>query len=232
MVQNAIYIYINMSILLRKKPQKKKTGRLTKDQLKLDITHTVKATNQKVVEAASGKAIPLCLPDDCELDKRTNRCRKKEGVSRKNLVTNQEAIAILEDITDPVCVIAIVGPCRTGKSYILSQLIDSDRDSQPCFKLGHLQDPETMGIWMWDTPLQYRLKDGRNISIILLDTEGIDAYNSLERGDTQMFTLSVLLSSLLIYNSSGVPRREDLNKMTYPQMKYKYNKFYFIIIII
>ena len=166
------------------------------------------------------------------MDKRTNHCRKKEGVSRKNLVTNQEAIAILEDITDPVCVIAIVGPCRTGKSYILSQLIDSDRDSQPCFKLGHLQDPETMGIWMWDTPLQYRLKDGRNISIILLDTEGIDAYNSLERGDTQMFTLSVLLSSLLIYNSSGVPRREDLNKMTYPQMKYKYNKFYFVSVYI
>ena len=152
------------------------------------------------------------------MDKQKNHCRKKEGVSRKNLITNKKAIAILEDITDPVCVIAIVGPCRTGKSYILSQLIDSDRDSQPCFKLGHLQDPETMGIWMWDTPLQYQLKDGRNISIILLDTEGIDAYNSLERGDTQVFTLSVLLSSLLIYNSSGVPRREDLNKMTYPQM--------------
>ena len=101
---------------------------------------------------------------------------------------------------------------------MLNQLVSSDQDSQPYFKLGHLQDPETMGIWMWDTPIQYQLKDGRNISIILLDTEGIDAHNSLERGDTQMFTLSVL-SSLLIYNSQGVPKREDLNKMMYPSHK-------------
>ena len=222
-----IYICRNANLvkrylfLFRKPSSKRKIGKPTEDQLELDITHTVKATNQKVVEAASGKAISLCLPNDCDLDKRTNYCKKIKGVSRNNLVINKEAIAILEGITDPVCVIAIVGPCRTGKSYILSQLIDSNRDSQPCFKLGHLQDSETMGIWMWDTPIKYRLKDGRNISIILLDTEGIDAYNSQDRGDTQVFTLSVLLSSLLIYNSPGVPRREDLNKMTYPQMKYK-----------
>ena len=151
------------------------------------------------------------------MDKRTKNYERKKDVS---LVINEEAIAVLQSITNPVCVIAIVGPCRTGKSYILSQLISSDRDSKTCFKLGHLQDPETMGIWMWDTPIQYQLKDGRKISIILLDTEGIDAYNSQERGDTQVFTLSVLLSSLLIYNSRGVPKRHDLHKMTYPNVHY------------
>ena len=192
-------------------------GRLTNDRLQLNITN---ATNQKVTKAVGGRAIPLCLPNDCELDKQTNHFKKKD-VTRNSLVINEDAIAVLQSITDPVCVIAIVGPCRTGKSYILSRLISSDRDTPPCFKLGHKIDPETMGIWMWDTPIQYQLKDGRNISIILLDTEGIDAYNSLERGDTQVFTLSVLLSSLLIYNSQGVPRREDLNKMMYPHMKCK-----------
>ena len=171
----------------------------------------------KEMATSCGRAIPLCYPDDCEFDKQANYCKKKKDVTRDNLVINEEAIAVLQSITDPVCVVAIVGPCRTGKSYILSQLISSDQDSQQCFKLGHLQDPETMGIWMWDTPIRYQLKDGRNISIILLDTEGIDAYNSQERGDTQVFTLSVLLSSLLIYNSPGVPKREDLNKMTYPK---------------
>ena len=206
----------NVSFRKPPKQQSQLVSRLSEDQLKLDITHTVKATNQKFVEAASGKAIPLCLPDDCEWDKRTNHCKKKKDVTRNNLVINEEAIAVLQNITNPVCVVAIVGPCRTGKSYILSQMISSHRDSPPCFKLGHLQDPETMGIWMWDTPLQYQLKDGRDVSIILLDTEGIDAYNSQERGDTQVFTLSVLLSSLLIYNSTAVPKRDDLNKMTYP----------------
>ena len=81
-------------------------------------------------------------------------------------------------------------------------------------------DPETMGIWMWDTPIQFRLKNGEEVTIILLDTEGIDAYNADKRGDTQIFTLSVLLSSLLIYNSTQVPRREDLNQMTYPKSLY------------
>ena len=81
-------------------------------------------------------------------------------------------------------------------------------------------DSETMGIWMWDTPIQFRLKNGEEVTIILLDTEGIDAYNADKRGDNQIFTLSVLLSSLLIYNSTQVPRREDLNQMTYPKSLY------------
>ena len=44
--------------------------------------------------------------------------------------------------------------------------------------LGHLMDSETMGIWMWDTPIQFRLKNDEEVTIILLDTEGIDAYNA------------------------------------------------------
>ena len=68
---------------------------------------------------------------------------------------------------------------------------------------------------MWDTPFQY--KSGE--TIILLDTEGVDAVKAGNRGDTQIFTLSVLLSSLLVYNSLQAPRRDDLNKMTYVTIK-------------
>ena len=76
-------------------------------------------------------------------------------------------------------------------------------------------DPETMGIWMWDTPFQQTLETGEEVTVITLDTEGVDAVKAGSRGDTQIFTLSVLLSSFLIYNSAQVPRRDDLNKMTY-----------------
>ncbi len=72
-----------------------------------------------------------------------------------------------------------------------------------------------MGIWMWDQPFKFKLKNGE-VTMVLLDTEGIDAANATEQGDSQIFTLSVLLSSLLIYNSMSVPRREDLNQMQYP----------------
>ena len=139
-------------------------------------------------------------------------------MTRNSLIVREEAVKILQNISGPVCVIAVVGPCRTGKSYILTRLITSGANEQytTCFKLGHKMDPETMGIWMWDSPFVYKLKDGKEVTIVLLDTEGIDAFCATDRGDNQIFTLSVLLSSLLIYNSFSVPKRDDLENMQYP----------------
>ena len=172
------------------------------------------AANKMDFNASGGRAIPLCLPNDCEWNKRDNFCKKKKSIVREFLIINPEAVKILEAITDPISVVSIVGPCRTGKSYILSRLISSQQYGENRFKLGHRMDPETMGIWMWDTPLQYQQESGEPVTVILLDTEGIDAYNADKHGDTQIFTLSVLLSSLLIYNSTQVPRRDDLDQMT------------------
>ena len=87
-------------------------------------------------------------------------------------------------------------------------------------------------MWVWSVTLTLdmkwilrqwafgcKLKDyGEEVTLILLDTEGIDAANASDQGDSQIFTLSVLLSSLLIYNSMTVPRREDLNQMQYPYL--------------
>lgn len=180
----------------------------------LDITSTVQQGYEVSFEM-TGAAIPLCLPNDCEWNEQDRVCKKKKGVVRNALILQKQALKILESITGPVCVISIVGPCRTGKSYILSRLIGGERERSH-FNLGHKMDPETMGIWIWDTPFQHQLADGTKVTMILMDTEGIDAANSTDRGDNQIFTLSVLLSSLLIYNSMGRPQREDLQKMKYP----------------
>ena len=51
---------------------------------------------------------------------------------------------------------------------------------------------------------------------MLLDSEGIDAASGVGRDDNQIFTLIVLLASVLIYNSSGVPTRRDLEGLEYP----------------
>ena len=51
---------------------------------------------------------------------------------------------------------------------------------------------------------------------MLLDSEGIDPVRGEGLDDNQVFTLSVLLSSVLIYNSVGVPVREDLAGLKYP----------------
>ena len=52
--------------------------------------------------------------------------------------------------------------------------------------------------------------------MVLLDSEGVDAAFSEGRDDNQIFTLTVLLASVLIYNSSGVPTRRDLDSLQYP----------------
>ena len=51
---------------------------------------------------------------------------------------------------------------------------------------------------------------------MLLDSESVDAAFGEGREDNQIFTLTVLLASVLIYNSSGVPTRHDLESLQYP----------------
>ena len=51
---------------------------------------------------------------------------------------------------------------------------------------------------------------------MLLDSEGIDAVSGEGLDDNQIFTLTVLLASVLIYNSSGVSTRHDLEGLEYP----------------
>ena len=52
--------------------------------------------------------------------------------------------------------------------------------------------------------------------MVLLDSEGIDAASSVGDDDSQIFTLTVLLASVLIYNSQGVPTSRDLEGLEYP----------------
>ena len=57
---------------------------------------------------------------------------------------------------------------------------------------------------------------GREFTVVLLDSEGMDAVTGESVHDNQIFTLTVLLASVLIYNSQGVPTRRDLEGMEYP----------------
>ncbi len=94
-----------------------------------------------------GYTIPLCLPNDMEWNRQTRKCSRVEGAKRTLLVLNQQAVDILRSISGPVCVVAIVGPCRSGKSYILSRLIT--REGGKChFDLdhGHLDVGPTLQV--------------------------------------------------------------------------------------
>ncbi|XP_020609282.1 guanylate-binding protein 1-like [Orbicella faveolata] len=151
-------------------------------------------------------AIPLCIPDNCDWNETSGNFQRDQSQPRTGLQLVNAALRKLKAIQGPVCVVSIAGPCRRGKSYILSRAFDQG----DVFPLGHSFDPETMGIWMWVVPEKYVDERGREFTVVLLDSEGTDAVGAEGRNDDTIFTLSVLLSSVLIYNSVGVPTRTDL----------------------
>ena len=116
------------------------------------------------------------------------------------------ALDLLKTIKKPIAVLAIAGPCRTGKSFILSHILGIPE----AFQLGHSVNSQTMGIWMATSVL-----DCGDYCILLLDTEGIDSVAAEDTSDTKILVATLLLSSYFVYNSMGVPRNNDLEKMRY-----------------
>ncbi|XP_015762113.1 PREDICTED: guanylate-binding protein 4-like [Acropora digitifera] len=150
-------------------------------------------------------ATPLCLPNNCQWNERTGEY-SLNNEKRKSLYPVDKALDQLRKIKGPVCVVSIAGPCRKGKSYILSKAFDQDE----VFPLGTSMDPETMGIWMWVVPNKIKDTDGQELTVVLLDSEGTEAVTSEGSDDHCIFTLTILLASVLIYNSVGVPSRNDV----------------------
>lgn len=85
--------------------------------------------------------------------------------SNEQLSVNQEALQILDQISQPVVVVAIVGLYRTGKSYLMNRLVGQNHG----FPLGSTVQSETKGIWMWCVPHPSKT----DCTLVLLDTEGL-----------------------------------------------------------
>ncbi|XP_077116101.1 guanylate-binding protein 7-like isoform X2 [Ranitomeya variabilis] len=131
-----------------------------------------------------------------------------ENVDGNTLVLNKEAEKILLEISQPVVVIAIVGKYRTGKSYLMNKLAGS----RTGFPLGSTIQSKTKGIWMWCVP--HPQKSGQ--TLVLLDTEGL---GDVEKGDCKndawIFSLAVMLSSSLVFNSLGTIDQQSIEQLHY-----------------
>ncbi|XP_062402983.1 guanylate-binding protein 1-like [Sardina pilchardus] len=124
------------------------------------------------------------------------------------LRVEQEALAILQQIKQPVVVVSIVGLYRTGKSYLMNRLAGK----QSGFALGSTVESKTKGIWMWCVP--HPSKQGH--TLVLLDTEGLGDVNKGDpKHDTKIFALAILLSSTLVYNSRGTIDNRTVEELQY-----------------
>ncbi|XP_062046087.1 guanylate-binding protein 4-like [Lepus europaeus] len=135
---------------------------------------------------------PICLVENWE----------------EQLKLNPTALEILNQISQPVVVVAIVGLCRTGKSYLMNRLARQNHG----FPLGSTVESETKGIWMWCVPHPSK----PNHTLVLLDTEGLgDVEKQDPKNDSWIFALAVLLSSTLVYNSLGTINHQALEQLHY-----------------
>ena len=109
---------------------------------------------------------------------------------------------MLETLGDaPVAVLTITGLGSTGKSFLLNQLLgrDNARESDG-FIMADRRGTGTQGVWACVVPPErWQYDEAPSTRLLLLDTEGLGQ----DGWDAKCFSLSVLLSSLLVYNSLG-----------------------------
>jgi hypothetical protein len=122
------------------------------------------------------------------------------------------AAAALQAVRGPIAVVAAAGPQRTGKSFLLSQLVDSyGGEPSGSFEVGSTVQACTHGIWC---------HIGREPApglphVLWVDSEGLGGIRSSQQHDLRLFSLTVLLSSTLIFNSQGAIDEAALRKLAF-----------------
>ncbi|XP_071197648.1 guanylate-binding protein 1-like [Salvelinus alpinus] len=124
------------------------------------------------------------------------------------LCVEPEAIDYLMGLKQKVVVVAVVGLYRTGKSYLMNKLAQK----RSGFALGATIQSKTKGIWMWCVPHPEKTDH----TLVLLDTEGLgDVEKGDSKNDAWIFSLAILLSSTLVYNSRGTIDNDAVEKLQY-----------------
>ncbi|WJX78938.1 hypothetical protein P8452_62112 [Trifolium repens] len=125
---------------------------------------------------------------------------------------SEEGLKAIERITNPIASVAVIGPYRSGKSFLLNQLL-----SLSCYEgfgVGHMRDTKTKGIWIWGTPIDLEI-DGVKTSVFYIDTEGFESIGKSNVYDDRIFALATVISSVLIYNLPETIREADISRLSF-----------------
>ncbi|CAM0151145.1 unnamed protein product [Urochloa decumbens] len=154
--------------------------------------------------AATGDA------DDGELERAFPIVEPDYGHTKLHLA--KEGLEAIQRIKTPIAAVSVIGPYRSGKSFLLNQLLTLSCDKG--FGVGHMRDTKTKGIWVWGTPIELDI-DGSIVSVLYLDTEGFESVGKSNVYDDRIFALATVLSSVLIYNLPETIREADISRLSF-----------------
>lgn len=122
----------------------------------------------------------------------------------------------------PVMVVSVAGRARKGKSFLLNFFLQymrnrtkkdwmADTDARlRGFSWCCGSEPETTGIWMWNEVFVVTTTGGKQVAVLFLDTQGTFDGRSTVKDCVRIFALSMMASSVQIYNLSQNIDEDDL----------------------
>ena len=153
---------------------------------------------------------------------------------RNQYVLTSEGIAFLNQIAAPFTFMGVVGPYRTGKSFLMNQLWELyDRlygsskavtrsfpkrySSTGGFQVDSTINACTKGIWIHPKPIQITQSSiyKEPFDCYFLDSEGLgDVGGKDSTHDVKIFSLLLLLTELFLFNSSGPINEAALQQLS------------------
>ncbi|XWS36358.1 hypothetical protein CRYUN_Cryun20dG0078400 [Craigia yunnanensis] len=120
---------------------------------------------------------------------------------------SREGLQAISRITTPIAAVAVIGPYRSGKSFLLNQLL-----SLSCYEgfgVGHMRDTKTKGIRVWGTPLELDI-DGVRTFVFYLDTEGFESVgkSNIREADISRLSFAVELAEEFYGRFALLPHSE------------------------
>jgi len=113
----------------------------------------------------------------------------------------------------PACVLSVAGAMRTGKSFLLDQMVRSLAPSSGAgFSWRGGMSRHTSGIHICAQPLIVE-RNGEQLAVFLMDTQGTFDYRTTVRENMTVFALSTMTSSVLVYNVQHGIREDHLQHL-------------------